>query len=91
MYTKIVTIPNAAGLHARPVSDLVACAKGFAARATLQRANSNDSTVSARSAIMLLSKGFAQGEQVEVSASGEDAEACVEAIAALIVEGFGEL
>ena len=90
MYEQTVTIRNSAGLHARPISELVACAKQFTSRAFLQRPGDDSSRVSARSAVMLLSQGFTCGEQIQISASGEDAKACVDALAALIRGGIGE-
>jgi phosphocarrier protein len=38
----------------------------------------------------ILTLGAAQGTTITVTAKGEDAEACLEAIAGLVAERFGE-
>lgn len=91
MYTKIATVKNPSGLHARPASEFVSCAKKFSSRLTVKRAGSEGPGVSGKSIVLLLSQGMAQGTEVELSAEGEDEAACVDALTALMDSGFGEL
>lgn len=91
MYTNTVTIQNPSGLHARPASDFVGCAGRFASRLTVKRAGEPGPGLNAKSIVLLLSQGFAQGEQIELTANGEDEQACVTALVELIQGGFGEI
>ena len=47
-------------------------------------------TVGGRSIMGLLTLGAAQGTSITVVADGEDAEACLGAISALLADRFGE-
>ena len=91
IYQKQVTVVNPTGLHARPASDFVALAKTFSSRIKIRDLNSDDPAVNAKSIVLLLSLGLAQGAQAELSAEGEDAQRAVEELAALISSGFGEV
>lgn len=83
MYSKEITVVNATGLHARPASDFVGLAGKFKSRIELQRAG-DEAKYNAKSIIMLLSLGLAQGEQATLSAAGEDEIEAVTALAELI-------
>lgn len=83
MYCKEITVMNKTGLHARPASDFVGLAGTFQSKIQLQRAGEEDK-YNAKSIIMLLSLGLAQGERAVLTAEGEDEKDAVEALAALI-------
>lgn len=83
MYCKEITVMNETGLHARPASDFVGLAGTFQSKIQLQRAGEEDK-YNAKSIIMLLSLGLAQGERAVLTAEGEDEKDAVEALAALI-------
>lgn len=90
MYSKKTIIKNPSGLHARPASDFVAAAGKFkSTKIKLSRPGSGD-PVNAKSIVMVLSLGLTQGEELELSAVGEDEVEAVEALTALIDSGFGE-
>lgn len=89
MYTKDVVIRNRSGLHARPASDFVSCAKGFESKITLTDPETGES-VNAKSIVMLLSLGLPQGRRITLSASGADEVQAVDALVSLIDAGFGE-
>ena len=72
-------------------SDFVALAKTFSSKIKIRDLNSDEPAVNAKSIVMLLSLGLAQGAQAELSAEGEDAQRAVEELAALISSGFGEV
>lgn len=80
-------IINKKGLHARASAKLVEAAARFHSHITVSR---DGQCVDARSimGLMLLAAGV--GSTVEVSAAGEDAEAALKAILALIDAKFGE-
>jgi phosphotransferase system HPr (HPr) family protein len=85
-----LTLRNAVGLHARPAALFVKTAAQF--HATLRVRNLTRATdwVNARSILLVLGLGVEQNHEIELSASGEDAPAAVQAIAALVQSNFGE-
>jgi phosphocarrier protein HPr len=82
-----VTITNRLGLHARAAARFVHTANRFRSRVTVSR---NGKTMDGKSILGILLLAASQGAEMEVSAEGEDAEAAVEALAALVESGFGE-
>lgn len=91
MYSRITTVKNPTGLHARPAAELVAEAKKFKSSVKIRTiTNENKAPVNAKSIIMLLSLGACQGSQVEILADGEDEREAVDSIIKLIDGGFGE-
>lgn len=89
MYSKLTTIVNETGLHARPASEFVKAAAKFKSNITIQR-DGSDTAADAKSIIFLLSQGLAKGTQVIISAEGEDEQQAVDDLVALIDSGFGE-
>lgn len=83
MYQKEIVIKNETGLHARPASEFVNLAGTFRSHIELRRVGEED-TYNAKSIIMLLSLGLAQGERAVLTACGDDEEAAVEALARLV-------
>ena len=83
MYCREITVVNSTGLHARPASDFVGLASTFHSRIQLQRVGEADK-YNAKSIVMLLSLGLAQGEKALLSAEGEDEREAVDALADLV-------
>ena len=83
MYCREITVVNSTGLHARPASDFVGLASTFRSRIQLQRVGEADK-YNAKSIVMLLSLGLAQGEKALLSAEGEDEREAVDALADLV-------
>lgn len=83
MYSREITIVNETGLHARPASDFVGLAGTFQSRIELQRVGEED-RYNAKSIIMLMSLGLAEGEKAILSAQGEDEKEAVDALAELV-------
>ena len=80
-------IPNEKGLHARASAKFVEVVEGFDAAAEV----SKDGMSAGGDSIMgLLMLGAARGETIEVTTTGPDAEALIEALDVLIVGKFGE-
>jgi phosphocarrier protein len=90
MVAKKTVIKNKTGLHARPASEFVQAATKFKSNINIRRVAEEDDEANAKSIIFLLSLGLCQGEEVEVSADGEDENEAVDALIALIDSGFGE-
>lgn len=78
-----VEIVNEQGLHARPAAQLVSVAGKFDAQITIGGAD-------ATSLLRIISLGASKGQEIEVSATGEEADRAVAEIAELISSGFGE-
>lgn len=89
MYSKKTTIQNRTGLHARPASDFIGCASKFKSKIVIKKI-SDDEEANAKSIVMLLSLALGQGEEVEISAKGEDEVEAVDALISLIDSKFGE-
>ncbi|MFE1600612.1 HPr family phosphocarrier protein [Methylobacterium sp. ID0610] len=80
-------IINRRGLHARASAKFVQAVERFQSDVTVTRAGE---TVGGRSIMGLLTLGAAQGTSIVVTACGPDQDACLEAIAALLANRFGE-
>lgn len=89
MYSKRVTIQNKTGLHARPASDFIGCASKFKSKIVIKKL-SDEEEANAKSIVMLLSLALGQGEEVEITAKGEDEVEAVDELVALINSKFGE-
>ena len=83
MYSREITVVNETGLHARPASDFVGLAGTFQSRIELQRVGEED-RYHAKSIILLMSLGLAEGEKAILSAQGEDEKEAVDALAELV-------
>jgi len=82
-----VQIRNRLGLHARAAARFVHAANRYRARVSLGR---DGKRMDGKSILGILLLAASQGSVLELSAEGEDEEAAVEALAALIEGGFGE-
>ncbi len=82
-----VIIPNARGLHARASARFVTCARDFDAAVEV---GTGGRSVSADSIMELLMLAAAKGTNLTISAQGPDAAAAVQALCALVADGFGE-
>ena len=82
-----VTISNKLGLHARASAKLTKTASGFRSDVFITR---GDRRVNAKSimGVMMLAAGL--GVEVEIDAEGDDEQAAVQALVALIEDKFGE-
>ena len=80
-------ITNKKGLHARASAKFVQMVERFDSEVTVTRCGE---TVGGRSIMGLLTLGAAQGTTITVTAKGEDAEACLGALAGLLRDRFGE-
>lgn len=87
MIRREVKIRNRLGLHARAAARFVHAASRFRARVTL---SGNGKTMDGKSILGILLLAASQGSLLEVGAEGDDEQAAVEALAALIEGGFGE-
>ena len=82
------TIINETGLHARPASQFVSCAKQYKSKILIS--HDGKDWINAKSIIMLLSGGFGQGDNVYISADGEDERQALDELIALASSNFRE-
>ncbi len=81
------TIINALGLHARAATKLVQLASRYPCDVQLAR---EDQVANGKSVMGVLLLCGSRGTVIEVSATGERAQECVNAIGELIASRFGE-
>ena len=82
-----VKILNKLGIHARPAAEIVKAAGKFKSSITIIR---DDLEVNAKSIMGVMMLAAEYGATVTLRATGEDAEAALEAIAGVITAKFGE-
>ena len=80
-------IKNRLGLHARAAALLVQTVTQFDAEITISK---DDQTVNGKSILGLMMLAAGQGSPIEVAADGPDAQAALDAIAALVEAKFKE-
>ena len=87
MTERTVEIVNKNGLHARPAAEIVKLSSKFTSEITIVR---DDLEVNGKSimGVMMLAAEF--GSNIVVRATGDDAEAAIQAIADLVAAKFGE-
>ena len=84
---RVFEIINKKGLHARASARFVQTAERFDAAVMVTRGGE---TVGGTSIMGLMMLAAGQGTTITVEATGQEAVAAVEALAALVASGFGE-
>jgi phosphocarrier protein FPr len=86
-----LTVKNSLGLHARPAARFVQTAGKFPHETILvSNVTIQNEPVNAKSINGVITLGVRQGHQIEVTASGPNAQAALDAIQALAEENFGD-
>lgn len=85
--TGSVRLIHAAGMHARPAVKLTKLAKKFQAQISV-RASDAAEWINAKSVSKIMALRAARDSVIEIKASGEDAEAAVAALVALVSADF---
>jgi phosphotransferase system HPr (HPr) family protein len=85
-----VRLVNRLGLHARPAAAIVAAMGPLDAEVTIVDAAAPDRAVSASSLMGMMTLGAQGGTELSITGTGPDAAAAVEAIRAMVADGFGE-
>ena len=84
---RTVIVANQAGLHARAAVMVVTEAKKFKARILVSKGLHQ---VEATDVLQMMSLGAAQGEELSLEASGEDALGAMDAVEQLFLRKFDE-
>jgi phosphocarrier protein HPr len=87
MAERTVRIKNRLGLHARAAARFVQTANRYKARITASR---DGRTMDGKSILGILLLAASQGTSLRLGAEGEDEDAAVAALVALVEDGFGE-
>lgn len=83
-------IRNEHGLHARPGTILVNTIKQFTSEITVTNLDGTGKPANGRSLMKVVALGVKKGNRLRFTASGEDAQAALDAIGAAISAGLGE-
>lgn len=87
MAQRVLSIINEKGLHARASAKFAETTERFDASASVRR----DGLVASGDSIMgLLMLAAARGSEIEVETTGPEADALLDALAALVADYFGE-
>jgi phosphocarrier protein len=87
LLTRDVTIVNPLGLHARPAAQLVKLATSFVSNIEIEK---DAMSINAKSIMGVMMLAAECGSVIRLKADGADAEAALDALAVLVVAGFGE-
>lgn len=87
LFSKPLSLPNTNGLHARPAAVFAQAAKGFNASIYLHK---QTQSANAKSLVAIMALQTVQGDTLQVSAAGDDAEAAIKALVELLMQGCGE-
>jgi phosphocarrier protein FPr len=90
VHTIRLTVPNPHGLHARPAARFIREAAGFRADIQIRNVTKGRGPVSAKSLTSLVSIEILRGHEIEISASGPDAEAALRALKQSVESGLGD-
>ena len=82
-----VVIRNRKGLHARASAKFVKCAETFDAEVTVTK---DGHAVGGTSIMGLMMLAASPGTEIQMSATGPDAAAAIQALRLLVEDGFGE-
>jgi phosphocarrier protein len=85
--SRSVTVVNALGLHARAAARFVHLAAKFTAQVRVAR---DAKVMDGKSIMGILLLAAARGTTITISADGADEQAAVDALAELVLTGFGE-
>ena len=85
--SRMVTVSNREGLHARAATELAKLVRGFRAEVVILK---NQDRVDCGDVLQILSLGAEENEQLLLQASGQEAEEALAAAARLFTNGFDE-
>lgn len=87
MISKILTLKNETGMHARPASELVKAASNFKSDIKLII---NEKEYNAKSVLNIMSAGIKQNTEIKITCDGEDEQEAIKVIEELFENNFGE-
>ena len=94
MYSKKTTVINRLGIHARPGSVFVKEAKKYNSEITIAKLDENDTSVkscNAKSIVKVMAMLLKKGTRIAITAEGNDEQAAVDGLIALVDAGLNDL
>ena len=85
-----LVVTNPSGLHARPAALFVQTAARFRSAIRVSNATRGGTGVNAKGILGVLTIGVSSGHEIEISAHGEDQDAALDSLVALVEGGIGE-
>ena len=85
-----IVVNHEVGLHARPAAQFVKTAQGFDAAITVTNVTKDSDAVDAKSILRVLTLAVLQGNEIKITAEGEDEEIALSTLLELIESNFGE-
>jgi len=83
-------ISNRLGMHARPAMMFMTCASEFESKITVMRVDNPAEVFDGKSIMQVMMLAATFGTEIEISATGPDAQAAVSALVDLVKSGFQE-
>lgn len=91
MVARRTVVVNETGIHARPASNLIHCARQYTSKIMIRNVSrGNTAAVSAKSIVMVLSIAAGKGSEIEITAEGDDEQQAVDALIGFVESGLGE-
>lgn len=90
MPERTVVLKNETGLHARPARVFSKAASEFDSEITVVKTDGEAEPVNAKSVLSVLTLDCHQGDEILISATGDDAAEALDRLGDLIDEGLGE-
>ena len=84
---KVVTVTNPMGIHMRPADMLSRAAARFESQISIEK---DGQAIDCKSIMSILTLGARQGTQLNLRATGVDAQAALDALSQLFQQGFDE-
>jgi phosphotransferase system HPr (HPr) family protein len=85
-----LVVNHPVGLHARPAAKFVQTAGHFGSEIIVTNITAQKKPVNAKSILMVLTLGVSQGNEINITAEGEDAVQAIAALKELVESNFGE-
>ena len=86
-----VTIANPSGLHARPAARFVELASSFTCDILVKNITTDSKTINAKSILGILTLGVEREHEIQITATGADADLACQAIYKLVTEELVEI
>lgn len=91
VYSGLVIVDHPVGLHARPAAKFVQLAATYPCKIFVRKVSSENNIVAnAKSPLSILTLGVKQGDEIEITAEGEQAEEAINSLIRLIQARFFE-
>ena len=88
--SRLLTLPNPLGLHARPAAQFIRLARRFQARVTIENITTSAGPAEAASINGVLALGARQGHQLLLRAQGPEARQALDALTSFVKSGCGD-